>query len=449
MKDIDELLRRHAPTPKRQLNKHFTKNVIAELIPEPRPSLGNRLQEFYMRFAHLPKYAAIGLAVIATGTLSTGAYAAFRWLNPEVTVKNVTESNDDHRREYTIDTQCGTLSSRSYRYELQQNSTLSNDEVYKIFKNTCEYNAVQEFASKTYRSDNTQEDVAQKKPGDTLSIYDSHNLFAGADDANKVFGLTNGRVTQISEKFITIESRIYQIDSVLRGPSFIAEGKVLSQQLPMLRDVQAWSEGKALPLSDVRIGDTVQLVKKTVHPLDDNKNLKSPTEFGVIGIIKTRIDSAYVYDSTLGNPAIVNQIAGLASCNNNNDYLCPSPLNQRLGEVYDTTRDGPHPENRKYRRTDIKDSSEAYKLSGRIQSISGNTVTLKTRGKVKTFTVELPYDAITAYNKDHKPPVGVGDLVEVYYAQKSHEDHLKIKPGDISVFAVIMTTAADGTLQNY
>ncbi len=450
MKDIDELLRRHAETPKRQLHKHFTKNVIAELIPGQKPSWRSRLQEFYMRFIHLPKYAAIALAVIAFSGLSTGAYAAFRWLNPKVTVTNITQSNDDHRRQYTIDAQCGTLDSKSYKYELQQNSTLGNDSVYQIFKNTCEYKAVQDFATKTYRSDNTNEDFATKKPGDTTSIYDSTNIFAGAGDANKVFGLTTGTVTQITDKNITIQTRLYQIDSVRSGPSFVADGKVVTATLPLLGNVQAWNEGKAIPLQAVQVGDVVQLVKKTVYPLDETKHLMAPSEFGVAGIIKTSLDTTYIYNETLGNPAFIGQIADLGNCHNNPDFLCPAPLSQRLSSIYEAMKDGDTQANNnlKYRRADVKQTT-SYWLSGRVQSISDNTITIKTRGTVKTATIVLPYDAVTKFNQSQHPTVGVGDLVEVIYSQKSSENHLKIEAKDLSVVSLVQHMTANGQLQNY
>jgi hypothetical protein len=422
-----------------------------------RPSLLTRLR-------HLPTFAVVVLAFVGMALLSGTAYAAYKWIEGRVTVTNITPNNDDNRREYTLDESCGDSDfvHRPPKYEVARGATLTDEEAYKVFKNSCDYVAMSDFIADNWVSDNTAEDAKRKQTGDTMTLYESSNMFAGNEKSN--FGLSFGKVTAISPTSVTIAQPLYVIDR-METREYIAGGRVVSRTMPVLPGAQAWYNGALLPLDGLAVGDTVRLVRKTVHPLDDNKNLKAPTADGAIAIIKTDIDGAYLWNEPTGNPAIVKVLAGLYDCHNNKPYVCVGMADQMMANIYtfdgdDAARPGP------YKRTDMKPGSGIFRtIQGRITAIDGKHVTLTARGKADTIKVELPYDAITEFNKDRSgtkqsqryaikdatsgPRAAVGDMAYIQYEQKDGEDRLDIKPGDLVHFSLLQYMDANGMVLNY
>lgn len=463
-KNIEELFERQRPVPRSGLGASFTAGVIGEIRSGKHASrrftrLRRTAHSARVRLVHLPKYALATLAIVGVGSLTTAAYATYVWLKPNVQLTHVTPSNDDNKREFAFTTQCddprGNL---TQRYELARGATLSDQQVYDIVKNTCDYQALGSFIDNNvaWQSDNSHDQVAKKKPGDTITIYDHSNM--AEPKPSNTFGISLGKVTAIDSKSITIEETVYSEETVVgAAPVYTPAGTTLTRTVPLLANYQVWSDGKQLGTADVHVGDTVQLTIRSQYvaqKYDFGLGLGPLKSFGVIGIIKTTLDPSYVIGQPSGNPALVDSLATLSTCYGNDSFMCVNIPNQRLGMVYDATENiSPDSGNKqaaasKYLRKDISKLTPRS-LNGRITAIDGTHVTLQGRGTSKTFTVDLPYDVIAEYNKTSKTPVTVGDLIAVNYGQDAGENPLQVQGNELEAFAVMLHTAPDGSLAKY
>ncbi|HSX08126.1 MAG TPA: hypothetical protein VLG11_04500 [Candidatus Saccharimonadales bacterium] len=459
-KNIEELLENQRPTPRRELDSQFTAGVVSKIRSGERaPRRFARLRRAHTRLARLPKYALATLAIVSIGSVSTAAYAAYVWLKPSVQLTHITASNDDNKREFAFTTQCddprGNL---TQRYELARGATLSDQQVYDIVKNTCDYQALGSFIDNNtaWQSDNSHDQVARKKPGDLITIYDHSNIALPAP--SNTFGITLGKITAIDGGSVTIQETVYSEETAAGGaPVYTPNGAVLTHSIPLLGGYQVWSDGKRLADGDVHVGDTVQLTTRSQYAAqkyDFGLGLGPLKSFGVIGIVKTTLDPSYVIGQPSGNPTLVDSLATLSTCYGNDGFMCVNIPNQRLGMIYDATENiSPNSDNKqatpsKYLRKDISKLTPRT-LNGRITAINGARITLQGRGTSKTFTVELPYDAISEYNKTSKTPVSVGDLISVNYGQDSGENPLQVQANELEAFAVMLHVSADGSLAKY
>lgn len=423
-----------------------------------------KLSSYKRHLLALPRLAFIAIILGTTGTVGAAAYATYQWVVPNATVTDVNQNNDDNRRQYTVNGQCGQYySGQDLKYEIAQNSGLSDDDARKVLQNTCIYDALGSFIETRFVSDNDAKSMARKKVGDTVTMYTHDNIFPGNPNANPIFGLTTGYVTDISPKSITITLTLYRVDNSFdyksgRPFEYYPEGKSVSRTIAVAPDVQVFENGKPIQLSDVSVGSVVQLVTRTQHLVQYYQDLHGnglgpQTGFAVAGIIKTDLDPKFVggVGSEIGDPQIANAVAKLGPCTENVSYYCVNVPNQILGVVY-TTADETSQANDKYRRTDVTNNGPVkfHQLHGRIKSIDGTKVTLQARGSTKTFTVDLPYDAISQYNgAGNALKVNVGDLMEVDYLQPPDEDHLKVKSSDLIMFGLLEQTQVDGSVAKY
>ncbi len=432
-------------------------------------SIAMKIRNLQFKFNALPRFAAVAIVIGSTGTVGAAAYATYQWIVPSVTVTNVNQSNDDHKKEYTINSQCGEIhSGKALHYELSQNSKMTEEQILAVFKNTCAYDALQASLNKHW----VNEDFKNKKVGEEITQYQHQNLFAGSTGTNPIFGLTLGNVTSISATSITIELPLYSIDNSLHATNgeptrfYYPEGKIVSRTLPLTTDAEVIKDGKQLKLSDVAIGDQVQLVIRTKNLVQyysdiHDTSFGEQTEIAVAGIVKTDLDTKFINDAGtgIGNPLYTDALSGLKSCYNNPEYYCVQVSSQLLGSVYQSA-DETNKENLKYLRKDVNDKNvKVYQIDGRITKIEGTYIQLEARVTKKTINIELPYDAIAAYNKP-KPiiterdkseslKVEVGDLVDVSFSQAEGEDHQLIKASDIQALFLIEQTSFDGTITKF
>ncbi len=452
-----------------------TAETFNNLVPKDsvikKETLRMKVHNLRLRFNSLPRAVAIAIIIGSTGTVGAAAYATYRWIVPKVTITNVQQNNDDNKKQYTVNSQCGDFrSGKALQYEISKSSSLTDQEAYKVFQNTCAYDALATFMGTRWPSD----DGANKKVGDVITQYNYLNTFAGSTAANPIFGLTIGKVTAISPTTVTFSTLLYSVDnSAHADPSkpyrdYYPNGKEFSRTLMLAPNVEVWANGQQIKLADVKPGDTIQVVTRTQNKIQYYEDIKQNAlgeqiTFDVAGIIKTDIDTKYVADDAaqIGDPKIVNALAGIGPCDGNPQYSCVSVSNQAFGIVYGHDDSPAQDKLNKYLRKDITDDKKVkyFRLHGRVTAINGTHVTLETRGKKASFTVDLPYDAIAEYNQpkpvvtdlDRSRALGVttGDLIEVVYGQTTEENHLAIKPGDLELFAVIEQTQPDGSLAKY
>ncbi len=435
-------------------------------------NLRMKFNKTLLRVKALPLILLIPAVLLTTSAVGATAYVAYQWIVPKVTVKNIEQSNDDNKKQFTIDQQCGEYATgKDLKFEIAQYSTLTDEEVYKVFENSCKYDAISSFIDSRWTNDNSNEALATKNPGDITTMYDHGHIFAGSTVANPIFGFTIGKVVALDATQLTLALTLYKVDNTagsyghpeIQPFDYYPEGKEFTRTINIASDLELWQDGQMLNVQDLKVGDTVQLVTRAVYELQDYNGqlgLGPLSRFEVAAAIKTDIDTryvTYVAGSGIGDPHIVDAVASLGPCMEFEEYSCVGTANLTGGAIFGT--DIGNDPDRKYLRKDIKEKElKSRGLQGRIKSIDGTLITLQARGKTDLFTVEMPYDVIAAHNErvatggmvePFAPAVEVGDLLDVVFAQAEDENHLQIKPGDIEFLSTILQTTPDGLVVKY
>lgn len=473
MKDPDDLLRSYRPTPTRPLKSDFTQTVLKTIAAQPpKPRWIQLLQNTFVRFSVLPKFALIVLAVIGMGSAGSVAYAAYQWIAPRIAITNINPNNDDNKREYTLDVQdCGlmvggqTADNGTERYEVAKGVNLSDEQVKKVITESCKYQRLLEFAQKLP----TESPNREAKPGDTITL-----LEFGAGGENVINDPSYGEVTAITDKTVTIASTVYRQyngPSVIRAdepiPDFnklteyFPEGKVITRTFNLAADAKVYENGEVVDKERLRVGDEVLFMARVKRTVLSEESWSKPFDVQVVQLVKSDIDLAYVRPMSVGNPAIIGAVTRLGTCQGNANYLCVASKSQHLRytmiylvrQLTDAPPDGRFIGNEQYFRTDITPFTmkpeHFHQIEGRITAIDGQTITLRARGKPEMFTVKLPYDAIKIFNDSHKKSIVVGDMVQLNYAQQLYENHQFVSPGDIINFALLERELPDGTMEKY
>lgn len=436
-------------------------------------SAAPKKQSLFTLFTHLPKFAAAALVIGGVLVISGTAYAAIRLLEPKVNITDYNASNEYQKNQYAVHvSDCGVLGggvsieNGDQLYEVSPEANLSKEQVVEALQDECKYLQILEMLGKRWASD--PKPTIDQKVGDTFDYIQE-----GEGAHNSLNDPSIGTVTAKSDTHITITSTIYES---FEGPTFIKPstdgsvpdvsqyyhyhpgGKVLNRTFLLSAEAEVLVDNQTATLADVKIGDNVFFMTKNRYTIvGDGQDATWNKHDGsqVIRLIKTDIKL-----DNLQHPNIAGAIAKLERCQGNSDYLCiaSTTMSLHFDMVYATSKfqdslfDQNIKENDKYFRADISDDqlgSAYHAIEGRITKLDGNKLTLQSRGKMQTFTLTLPYDAIKAYNSKHEQQVVQGDVVQIRYAQKSGEDRTEIKSSDIMALSLAQRRTADGTLVKY
>lgn len=459
-------------TVRAESSRETFQNVLRITDVNTKETFRMKLRKSFIKAKALPLMIVIPAVLLGTSAVGATAYVAYQWIVPKVVIKNIQDSNDDNKKQFTVDQECGNFTTgKDLKFELSQYSKLTDDEIYKVFENTCKYDAISAFIESKWTSDNDTESLAAKKAGDPITIYEYMNTFAGSAVSNPVFGLTIGQVTSIDGGQLTLALKLYRVDNTagsyghpeIKPFDYYPDGKEFTRTIAIASDVEVWQDGQSLSATDVKVGDTVQLVTRQVYESQDSGGqlgLGPLLRFEIAGIIKTDIDTRYLasgFNSGVGDPKIVDDITSLIPCVGFEEYSCVGSANLGGGSLYGSDMaDNP---DRKYLRTDIETNGlKSRSLQGRIKSIDGTRMTIQSRGKNDIFTVDLPYDVIAQHNarvasgqagEYDAPVVEIGDLLYIVFVQADNENHLQINPQDIVFMSTIFQTKADGSRAKY
>ncbi|HSX17077.1 MAG TPA: hypothetical protein VLH86_03190 [Patescibacteria group bacterium] len=481
MNDIHDLLSRHRVSPGRPLKKTFTNDILKSIASEPHrlPLAGwfrFAIPEVRMRLLQLPKAALIGLAIVAAGTGTAAAYSAYTWLVPKINILGITAHNDDNKREFVVNiADCGVMvggeaasNGQNQRYEVSPDAHLSDAQVMKVLQNSCDYQQILDMMNNHWKED---AQIMGQHAGDAIDI-----TTAGAGGENVINDPWVGKITALDASHISIDSTVYQqyngknvympgetVPDASTLTTYYPHGKTISRTLELKPGADVVYNGNTIARDQLKVGDTIVFISQIKGTIGTGYT-RNITSTQVAHIIKTDIDPAYVQPMWVGDPSIVNAIARLDTCPGNSGYLCLASKSMQLHfqTVYSytgNTETSPTPDSRfvgneKYFRADINlnssDSGKNYRaIEGRIASLNGSKMTLLSRGKVQSFTVTLPYDAVAQFNQTAKQKVAVGDYVQVNYMQKDTEDHTIIKASDIMGLSQLQRQLGDGSYAKY
>jgi hypothetical protein len=454
-------------------------NVLRTTNVTKKETFKMKYERLQWKFKHLSTASLVALLLFGAVFISGTAYAAYRILGPVINITERNISNDDQKRQYTVDiSNCGeviggTPIGDGLRYfEVARDSNLSEEQIKKVLHDTCEYQAMFEFANSHWTQE--QDLNREYKKGETIKTY-------GFLNNNQ---LAIGKIKSIDKESISIETTTYEsYENIIEygdnfekvpTPDYFPDGKTVTETYALNSALEVWHDEEKTSLEKLSPGDTVYLytvneVKLSVdsdlsqvgeHPeFDINKG-----ETSVIGILRANLDTSYVQSYSIGNPAIVGSIVQLVGCQGleSKDFLCTSTnsthLNSEAVYAVEATNEIYFGEKKiekgdSYYRKDIPNEkmSEAtvHEVEGRIVSMKGTEMTLRTRGKIEKIQIFLPYNVIGSYNQNNKVKLEIGDYIELYYEQYPDENELVVKPGDISRISYLNYLKADGSLKKY
>jgi len=434
-------------------------------------------ESLFMKYKHLPKFAMVAIAFAVLATIGGTVYAAVRWLEPRITITTYTELNDEQKRQYTVDVKdCGvqvggaTVENGIMHYEIAPKATISDAQVTKAIKDSCNFQQLENMINKRWANEGASNPDA--KPGDVIE-----QVSLGVGEDNVMNDPPIGKITALSANSITITTTTY---STFEGPGAMAptqanstetndyvkyypQGKQFERVLPLASSLEIYEDGKTIAKSSLAVGDTVAFMTKQSRTVLADGSWSDASNATAIRLFKTGIDPAYVMNQSIGNPAITNAITRLQGCQNNGQYLCIAPKFEdfRYDYFYAYSKNMATPvsdtfaNNEKYFRKDIdfmsKDAGKyMFMVQGRIAAIDGTDITLVTRGdKAKPFTITLPYDAISQYNKQHRDGIKKGSYIEINYVHKPNQKPTAIASSDIYSMSLIYRIQANGTLSQY
>jgi hypothetical protein len=157
MKHFDDMMRQHAPRPRRELRANFTKDTLSKLAQPPhKRSFGLTMENITMHFktfTRLHRPAAIALAVIGTIVISgTATAATLGWPNV-LAIFGSEQKLSDGSRIVQVDTknchfatamnmiQQRNSPDSTYYYKVNADSKLTNEELTRIVQGYCDMEA--------------------------------------------------------------------------------------------------------------------------------------------------------------------------------------------------------------------------------------------------------------------------------------------------------------------
>lgn len=403
-----------------------------------------------MKFNRLPRFAALAIVAAGVSTLGGATYAAYQWLAPLVTINEVKEQNDDNRREYSVTIEnCGVthggtpISNGVKRFEVSPKAGLTDEQVTKVIRDTCTYQAAFEFAQSQWTAPHKDiKDMPEE-------MAETSFQFANRPGVGVITGLTPTSFTltttiYVEQTFPPFKSTEQTPANNLK-PRYYPEGKKVSYVYNLDAGASYWQGKTQLALGSLKVGDMVYVASTT----DGN---------AVDGLIKVDLDPDYILGGLLGNPAIAGPVYELVPCDHTPEYLCRSKNNffSQAETVYVASRyseralgayiqDASH-----YLRTDIPEDGSMFRsVEGRILSIDGTSFKIRSRGTIRDITVTLGYDAIKEFNASQEHKITVGDMVEVDYFQKDDEDATNITPRDVYGLQLCEYQLPDGSFAKY
>lgn len=237
MKDLERMLRKYTLTPRRELKKDFTKNIVNYLDEQPRQTRRSSIKELlFMKYYTKPVFAVFAIVVLAA--VSGTAYAAVGgW--PGIEALFGGEKKVENARVVKVDTKNCKITSAfnvgsqnqqndAYYFKVKDNSQLTNDQVVQMVKGYCELDRTAEASL------------------DVIAELNKNPLNKDA----VVGGYIDSIVTAVSGSSISIESTMPIDDEV----------RTFEQTFPHIDSQVIVYEGlQRLTLGDIKVGDHISV----------------------------------------------------------------------------------------------------------------------------------------------------------------------------------------------
>lgn len=269
MKDIDTVLSKHPPKPKRPLSTDFTQVVAAHVVSE-KPNLLQKLRSV------LPGrlFTKAGAASLAAVVLLSGTVAAITlWPQPEVTptIKqqlpngNRIVGYDARDCNYFTSLDGSELKPTSEKlyYEIRQDSSLTDDQLRDSLRALCEENI----------SGNAVSAIVKTLPQDLPGM----------------FSTSAHTIDAITEDSITLSPDENYKD--VRAAPWVLVAQPSTTYAHFADDLRVYNQGSKAAFSDLKAGDSVKLIMqdtsgRSTETANGYNPLNSPETITVLAIVK-------------------------------------------------------------------------------------------------------------------------------------------------------------------
>lgn len=236
MNNLNELLTKHTPKPRRGLRKNFTKNITNYLHEHPKQSLFSSIKETLV-MKHLAKPAmVVATLAILVGVGGTAYAAVGGWEGIQAIFGG--QQKVTNARVVKVGTQnCtfinafniaeGSKQDSAYYYKIKDDSKLTNEQVVQMVKGNCQLD----------RGSKVGLDIATELAKDPLN-----------KDATRGYYI-DSEVTAVSSTSISLKSDIPY------GP----EMRTVSAAFPVSQNVIVFEGNSMLTLQDIKVGDHIAM----------------------------------------------------------------------------------------------------------------------------------------------------------------------------------------------
>lgn len=348
-----------------------------------------------MKLRHLPKFAALSLAVVVVLATSATAYAAYvLWPKPSVEVSAPQENQYKRKEVIASFTDCGNKQAQT-KYEVKKGATLSDEDVAKTIQAICERDAIEKWM------------VSEKMPN-TPPIAQPE---VGQERVTTMLSSVASNVVSIDAQSLSLNGDEWN------SPK---EPLVLTDQTKYI------ANSAYVDQSQIKPGDSVLYITKNVQRVNKVEH-RSPTNtsFSMENVSRTvmyviKMDLPFAFYG----PDYINQLAVRELCQGNPDDTCINVPSVDI--VYGKGR------------FDDKNQVTGKTIEGKLIETADDKIKIETSSG-KLFTVEVTADDIAAFN--HKQPqfaIEKGDYINVRYTEKSDQHSNVITKDKLQLASLIL-----------
>lgn len=323
----------------------------------------------------------IGLLIALSIMLLGGtAYAAYTYLWKPAYIQVEKGSTDDngHSQNKVAIANCSSIPEEQMTIETKRNVSLTPDEIKVRLQAQCEYNAVVAYMSKLPTIDYTY------KGGyivdSCVAIMPSH------------------------------------LGSTIQTPA--CKTPVSEQTYDITQDTKYIKNGVEVDASSLSVGSALYIVAYITDEIDPITTEYISKSSRAVAVVELSLPpQAYA--------SIDEDLAYRSTCLNNLGETC---LSHVAGDQL-------------YMRTDLPPHSTARQYSGRVTSISGDTVKIKTTSG-RIVTIVMPVGTLAEYKQTSldKFDVNVGDLLQVVAITPESKGNFTISANEISYVELVLET---------
>lgn len=359
----------------------------------------NTKETCFMKLHHLPKFAAVILAIITLLAVSGTAYAMYTllWQHPKVTTQTPTTNQFGRIQTIASFTDCQDQQTQA-TFEIKQGSTLEPSEISKVLQARCEMTAI-----RAWTGESKTPDGSFRPPEPGVAIKEE---ISSSSVASKISAINNTSVSLIGDEW--------------NSPK---------ESLAITPDTKYIANNAEATANEFHVDDAVIYVQKhtmkytTIKTDTGSSSTGEAVKSTLTYLIKVGLPFEYY------GPGKQNQLAERTPCLGNEQDSCVQAA--RI-DLFGPLAGRPTPSV-----TAIRD------IQGIITKHEGTSLTIKSSSG-RLFTMTTSSDVIREFNETrsgvyNNVTVDVGDMLSIQYLEDIHSHAIILNPSQINHIALTLT----------